>query len=96
MNSPQQYTRAEIKLIDQALKSNWKRKKLIAKIILILMIIIAAVMILQTPLDTKNLREAYPMLLLACVWGSILESYKFFELIKKLAISNVDNDKQKP
>ena len=96
MKPPQQYTSAEIKMIDSALKKDWKRKKKIAMIIVLSLSIVTLVLILTHPLDSKNLHDAWPMLLPIIAWLGIYDSYKYLELIKKLAISNVDNDKQKP
>jgi len=66
------------------------------KIILLFMIIGTVVTFIADLHDGKNLHDAFTLGLMTCLWGSILESYKLYELIKKLAISNVDNDKQKP
>jgi len=100
MKSPQQYTSAEIKLIDRALKKNWKRKKLIALIIILILsaITIATIVvsIVQKNFDLKNMNQYWVIFLVISAWGSIYENCNFFELIKKLAISNADNDPNKP
>jgi len=96
MKPPQQYTSAEIKMIDRARKYDWKRRKKIVLIIIISLSILTLVLIFQQPMQLKNLHEASPLLITLAVWLCIYDSYKFFELIKKLAKSNVDNDQHKP
>jgi len=96
MKLPQEYTPAEIKMIDRALKKDWKKKRIIAQIILIVMIVITGVIALQTPHDSKSQYQLWPIFLAMLIWANIMESYRYFELIKKLAISNVGNDSNKP